>query len=194
MTIQLFSFLNQFMPLSEDDFARLIAEAEAVKVEKKTRLTDMGQVEQYMYFIVEGLARKFFYKGKQEVITHIVKEGGIIGSSASFLSGKPSAYIVETLEPSFMYRMHKEKLEALYQSHKKWEKFGRIITGHFFLLQEYRLLDNLRYSNKERFIRFMNDNPDLLMRVPQKYLASYLNIRPETFSRLKHVLMDNKKK
>lgn len=189
MTRDLFEFLNQFAPLSASDFEELMAQLEECSFPKKTRLTEIGEVENYMYFIVKGLVRKFFYREKEEVITHIVNEGGIIGSSASFLSGSSSSYIVETLEPTVALRIHRDKLENLYRSSKKWEKIGRIITAHFFLLQEYRLLDNIRYSNHERFVRFMKENPELVMRVPQKYLASYLNIKPETFSRLKHLML-----
>ena len=49
-------------------------------------------------------------------------------------------------------------------------------------------MDNIRFSTRERFVKFMNENTDLIQRVPQKYLASYLNIKPETFSRLKHLM------
>jgi hypothetical protein len=53
-------------------------------------------------------------------------------------------------------------------------------------------MDNIRYTTKERFISFMQQNPDLVLRVPQKYLASYLEIQPETFSRLKHLMVKQK--
>lgn len=192
MTSDLFAFLNTYTPVSAEDFEELMSRAEHCSFGKKVRLTEMGEVENYMYFILEGLTRKFFYRGKNEVITHIVKEGGIIGSAASFFSGTPSRYIVDTLEPVTALRISKEKLEGLYRSGKKWERIGRIITTHYFLLQELHQLDNIRYSTRERFVRFINENADLVLRVPQKHLASYLNIKPETFSRLKHLLVKRK--
>ena len=63
---------------------------------------------------------------------------------------------------------------------------------HFFLQVEYQILDNIRYTTKERFVNFMKQNPELVLRVPQKYLASYLEIQPETFSRLKHLMVKEK--
>ncbi|HEY5771022.1 MAG TPA: Crp/Fnr family transcriptional regulator, partial [Chitinophagaceae bacterium] len=80
----------------------------------------------------------------------------------------------------------------LFLTDKKWEKFGRRIITAFFLQLEYQILDNIRYSTKERFINFMKHNPELVQRVPQKYLASYLEIQPETFSRLKHLMVKEK--
>ena len=188
MLNDLMTFLNRFIEVSIEDFAELIAWTEPRQFEKKTILTKPGEVEEYMYFITSGLIRKYFLKKDHEIITHIVKEGGIIGSGESFLTGKPSKYFVETLEPTTAFAISREKLEEMYGSSKKWEKLGRIMTTQYFLVQEMRLMDNIRYSTRERFVKFMNENTDLIQRVPQKYLASYLNIKPETFSRLKHLM------
>ena len=189
MLNDLMTFLNRFIEVSIEDFAELIAWTEPRQFEKKTILTKPGEVEEYMYFITSGLIRKYFLKKDHEIITHIVKEGGIIGSGESFLTGKPSKYFVETLEPTTAFAISREKLEEMYRSSKKWEKLGRIMTTQYFLVQEMRLMDNIRFSTRERFVKFMKENTDLLQRVPQKYLASYLNIKPETFSRLKHLMI-----
>ena len=93
----LLTFLNKFIEISAEEFAELITWAGPRQFEKKTILTKPGEVEDYMYFITSGLIRKYFLKKDQEIITHIVKEGSIIGSGESFLTGKPSRYFVETL-------------------------------------------------------------------------------------------------
>jgi hypothetical protein len=49
-------------------------------------------------------------------------------------------------------------------------------------------MNMIKHSPRERFLEFVHKNPELLQRVPQKYLASFLNIQPETFSRFKHML------
>ena len=188
MINDLLTFLNKFVKVSIEEFAELIAWTEPRQFEKKTILTKPGDVEEYMYFITSGLIRKYFLKKDQEIITHLVKEGGIIGSGESFLTGQPSRYFVETLEPTTAFAISRQKLEEMYGSSKKWEKLGRIMTTQYFLVQEMRLMDNIRFSTRERFVKFMNENTDLIQRVPQKYLASYLNIKPETFSRLKHLM------
>ncbi len=188
MINDLLTFLNQFIKISPEEFAELIAWTEPRQFEKKTILTKPGEVEEHMYFITSGLVRKYFLKKDQEIITHIVKEGGILGSGESFLTGEPSRYFVETLEPTTAFAISRQKLEEMYGSSKKWEKLGRVITMQYFLVQEIRLMDNIRFSTRERFVKFMKENTDLIQRVPQKYLASYLNIKPETFSRLKHLM------
>jgi CRP-like cAMP-binding protein len=181
-------YIDHFIALSPVELEALTNEIEVLSVDKKVRLTDIGDTEKHLYFIVRGLARKFFYKGKDEVITQLAKEGELISSSVSYFSGQPSTYIVETIEPTTFYSLQKEKMELLYITYPKLEKLSRLVITELFLHKEHWELDRIRYNTKERFVHFMSDNPDLFQRVPQKFLASYLNIKPETFSRLKHLL------
>lgn len=185
-------FIHQHIELTDEDFQTLASKLRPVKFDKKTRVVDMGEIATTIYFVLQGITRRYFYRGKQEVITHLVKENGIMGSVISFLTGEPSRYILETIEPVTTLAISKADLEGLFLSDKKWEKFGRKIITSFFLQIEYHNLDNIRFSTKERFINFMKQNPDLILRVPQKYLASYLQIQPETFSRLKHLMVKEK--
>jgi CRP-like cAMP-binding protein len=182
-------FINEHVQLTNEEFQLLATKLHPVSFDKKTKLVDIGEVATTVYFVIKGISRRYFYRGKQEVITHLVKEGGVMGSIISFLTGQPSRYVLETLEPVTALAISKDDLEGLFTSDKKWEKFGRKIITSFFLQTEYRALDNIRYSTKERFVNFMKQNPDLVLRVPQKYLASYLEIQPETFSRLKHLMV-----
>jgi len=146
--------------------------------DKKQQMLRAGEVEQYLNFVVKGLARMYFYKGKTQVITNIAKEGEIISSSSSFLSATPSTFLS-------ISRVH---LDQAYQDSPRIEKLGRLMITYFVLQKEEWELECMRLDTKERFLRFIGNNPDLVQRVPQKYLASYLNMKPETFSRLKHFI------
>lgn len=185
-------YIDQFIDLPAEELEALINCIEVRSVDKKVRLTDVNETEKYLYFVIKGLARKFFVKGKEEIITQIAKEGELISSSVSYFSGNPSGYVVETIEPTTFYSLHHDKAEQLYSKYPKLERLSRLIITELFLQKEVWELERIRYSTKERFLRFMNENPELFQRVPQKYLASYLNIKPETFSRLKHLLRTKK--
>ena len=192
MFAQIREFINQHIELSDEEFQTLASKFHPVSFDKRTKVVEIGDIATTIYFVIKGITRRYFYRGKQEVITHLVTENGIMGSVISFLTGEPSRYILETIEPVTALAISKQDIERLFLSDKKWEKFGRKILTSFFLQIEYRNLDNIRFSTKERFINFMKQNPDLVMRVPQKYLASYLEIQPETFSRLKHLMVKEK--
>ena len=185
-------FINRHIELTDDEFKILASKLHLVNFDKKTKLVGIGDVATNVYFVLKGITRRYFYRGKQEIITHLIKEGGLMGSVISFLTGEPSRYILETIEPVTAYSISKTDIEELFDSDKKWEKFGRKIITAFFLQIEYHNINMIRYSTRERFINFMKENPDLVLRVPQKYLASYLEIQPETFSRLKHLMVKEK--
>jgi CRP-like cAMP-binding protein len=185
-------FISQHIELTEEEFQTLASKLHLVSFDKKTKLVDIGEVATTFYFVLKGISRRYFYRGKQEVITHLIKEGGMMGSVISFITAEPSRYVLETIEPVTAYSLSKKDLDQLYSNDKKWDKFGRKIITAFFLQLESQILDNIRYSTKERFITFMKHNPELVRRVPQKYLASYLEIQPETFSRLKHLIVKEK--
>ena len=185
-------YIDQFIDLPADELEALINSIEVRSVDKKVRLTDVNETEKYLYFVIKGLARKFFLKGKEEVITQIAREGELISSSVSYFSGMPSGYVIETIEPTTFYSLHHDRAEQLYLRYPKLERLSRLVITELFLQKEKWELERIRFSTKERFLRFMTENPELFQRVPQKYLASYLNIKPETFSRLKHLLRAKK--
>lgn len=181
-------YMGRYIHLTNAEEEMLSGMMEVRTFDKRVRLTDFGEVEQYLNFVVKGLIRKYFYRGKEQVIKHITKEGSVLASSVSFFSRVPSRYIVETIEPSVMVSISRDNLEKLFALGDRWEEAGMRLMTDLLLEKEHWLLDMVRYTPRERFLKFMKEQPDLLQRVPQKYLASYLHIKPETFSRLKHLV------
>lgn len=181
-------YVSGYVALTREEFASLADKLIVRHFDKRQLLVQAGEVENYLNFVVKGLSRMYFYKGKTEVITNIAREGELISSSASFLSGHPSNYFVETLEPCTLLSISREKLNKAFEESPSIEKLGRLMTTHFVLQKEEWELECMRLDTRERFLRFVGNNPELMLRVPQKYLASYLNMKPETFSRLKHLL------
>jgi CRP-like cAMP-binding protein len=189
----LLSFLTMVMQVTDEDFSLLKKRLVVRHYPKKHILLKEGETEQQLFFIHAGLVHHYFYKEKEQVTTDLVMEGTISGSVASFLSGRPSHYYVETMEPVTIASITKQSLQELYRSDKKWQRLGRLLITHFLLQQEKHILNNMRYSIREKIVHFAEEYPALLKRVPQRRLASYLDMKPETFTRLKP-LIDNKKK
>lgn len=181
-------YIGRFQTLSPEELEVLKQVMEVRSYDKKVRLIEPGETEEHLHLIIKGLLRKYFHKGSQEIITQLAREGELICSSVSFFSGQPSTYIVETIEPSILLSLPKKELEKLYSQYPRIETLARLLITDLFLQKEYWELDRIRYDTKERFVRFVLENTDLFRRVPQKYLASYLNMKPETFSRLKNHL------
>jgi CRP-like cAMP-binding protein len=181
-------FVSGFVVLSEEDFALLAGKIVVRSFDRREMLLRPGEVEQYMNFVVTGLVRMYFYKGRTEVITNIAKEQELVAASASFLSGRPSNYYLETIEPTTLLSIDRGHLEQIYRQSPRIERVGRLMTTQFVLQKEEWEHDIMRLDTRDRFTRFVERNPELLQRVPQKYLASYLNMKPETFSRQKNMM------
>ena len=188
-------FLNKFIPLSQDEYNELILPCIIIRnFEKKEIVTHTGEVEEYINFIDQGLVRKYYKKGNDEINTQISYEGHIIHSQESFHSRMPSEYTIETIEPCQMTSMTFECLERIYASSEKMQQLGRLVITTTMVLKDKWQSQLVKLTPRERFIRFVTKHPELMQRVPQKYLASYLNIKPETFSRFKHMVKEYSKK
>jgi len=188
-------FLNKFIPLSQDEYDELILPCVIKrKFEKKAIVTQAGAVEEYMNFIDSGLARKYYKKGTEEINTQISYEGHIIHAQESFHSRTPSEYTIETIEPSELTSISYECLERIYSSSLKMQQLGRLVITVTMVLKDKWQSQLVKLTPRERFINFVTKHPELMQRVPQKYLASYLNIKPETFSRFKHMVREYSKK
>jgi CRP-like cAMP-binding protein len=191
----LLDFLNKFIPLSLDEYNELIAPCIIKRhFYKKSIVTSAGEVENYLNFIDSGLVRKYYKKANEEVNTQISYEGHIIHSQESFHSRTPSEYSIEAIEPTELSSITYECLEKMYSSSEKMQRLGRLVITATMVIKDKWQSQLVKLSPRERFISFVTRHPELMQRVPQKYLASYLNIKPETFSRFKHLVKDHSKK
>jgi CRP-like cAMP-binding protein len=157
-------------------------------------VVNAGEVDKYFNIILKGLVRKYTKVGKKDVTLQLSIEGQMIHSEISFNTQQPSEDIVETIEPTVLLSMSYENLQLVYDRFPKIEKLGRLIITYMFIKKDYRDFSILKSTTRERFLQYMETHPDMLQRVPQKYIASYLNIKPETFSRLKHLIKYNRVK
>jgi CRP-like cAMP-binding protein len=186
-------YLRKFANITEEEFAKcLLPIIKVRRFGKREFLIHEGEVENYFNFITKGLIRKYYKKNHHEINTQISMEGHIILSQESFHSRTPSEYYVETIEPSTVISIHYEDLEKVYAMSKKMEHLGRLVVTHTMVIKDRWQMQMIKMTPRERFLNFIMKNPQLLQRVPQKHLASYLNIKPETFSRFKHLLRNAK--
>jgi CRP-like cAMP-binding protein len=188
MYSRLHSFLGQFAELTDEEFEAFRKLIVTRKLAKKDFLTRAGEVERFIYFLDEGLIHQYFLKGKEEVTTDLIPAGTVANAAVSFLSGKPSQYSLQAMEPCLVFGLSKDQLDYLYSVDRKWQQLGRKLLSYYLMKQETAMVDNLRFTMRERFMHFVQQNPGLMERVPQRRLASYLNIKPETFTRLKPLL------
>lgn len=183
------TFLNKFILLDEEEYNAVIRpHVQLRSFKKKEVVSAAGEVERFANFITAGLVRKFFRKGEEELITQIAYEGQLIYSQASLNKRQPSHYVLETIEPTTLASIEFDDLNKIFATSAKMEKLGRLIATEVTVINERWQMMLVQMMPRERFVAFVQRNQELMRRVPQKFLASLLNIQPETFSRFKHLL------
>lgn len=194
-TTKLFrDYIQKFVKITDEEFTKcLLPIIKQRRFGKREYLTKAGDVENYFNFIIKGLIRKYYRKNSNEINTQISMEGHIILSQESFHSRTPSEYFIETIEPSTVISIHHDDLEKVYAQSKKMEHLARLVVTHTMVIKDRWQMQMIKMTPRERFLNFIMKNPDLMQRVPQKHLASYLNIKPETFSRFKHLIRNHSK-
>jgi len=184
-----YAYLKRFMELSRSDFDMLVPFLELRTFDKKTIMVQQGEVDNYLNIVLKGLVRKYVRTQKGEVTIQLATEGHVVQSEISFHKRIPSDVILETLENTVVASIHYENMQQALQTLPFAEALGRSIVVHMFIKRDLSYMDQLKMTTRERFLRYLTNHPHMLQRVPQKILASYLNIKPETFSRLKHLAM-----
>jgi len=184
----LFQFIQKFGKINREEFDALMPYFKMRYFEKRTIILQKGEVDDYLNVVVQGLVRKFIRVRGNEITLQLATEGHMVQSEVSFHTRMPSDVILETLEPTTLICMDYQGVQEALEKIPSAEELGRLIITYMFIRKDSRYYSQLKNTTRERFLEYMNVHPHMLQRVPQKILASYLNIKPETFSRLKHLL------
>ena len=136
-------------------------------------------------FIESGLMRLYYYHDGKEVTTCFCKENTITCAYKSLITNTESETSIQAIEPSKLIVFSYESLQKLYTKDIFWQQVGRLASENEFINTECRNRFLQDLSATERYQEILNNDSDLLQRVPLNYLASYLQIAPETLSRIR---------
>lgn len=156
-----------------------------VEYPRKTVLTSAGEIERYLYFVVEGVQRAYYLGDKKRDATLIFSyAGSMSGIIDSFQLQQPSRYYLETLTASRLLRLSFADFNQQLATHPALERWGRIGTAAAMSGLMERYIELMTFSAEEKFRILLTRSPHVLQLIPHKYLASYLGLDPTTFSKL----------
>ncbi len=184
---QLFNYFQKFLPLSLKEIEGLMPYCEFRQFEKKSSIVKEGEVDDYLNIVVKGVVIKYVKVKKSEVILQLATEGHVIQSELSYLTRTPSTVALKALEPVILISISYKNMELALEKYPQGEMLGRKILEEMYIKKDERKYMWQSRNMRQRFLDYIEQHPHMLQRVPQKYLASYLHIKPETFSRLKHL-------
>jgi CRP-like cAMP-binding protein len=172
-------------PLSEKEWNEFSSIWTECSAKRKEQLTGAGEKEKYLYFVIEGVQRVYYFDEQNReatlVFTYAPSFGGVLDS---LMLQQPSKYYYETLTPSKFLRAPFEELYRLMENHAAIEKLVRKgITVSLSGVMD-RLVELQCYSSEERFRKLLQRSPHILQLIPHKYLANYIGIDSTNFSKL----------
>jgi CRP-like cAMP-binding protein len=181
-----FQKLNEKISLTADEQAIISGYLTIKKVRKKQYLLQEGDVCKTIAFVQKGALRAYSVDEKgSDHILQFALEGWIISDLYSFMTGEPASYNIDALEDSEVILITKAAQEEIFARVPKYETYSRMqITGAYLAMQK-RVTSLLGLSLEERYLGFTNLYPNIVQRVPQHMIASYLGLTPETVSRIR---------
>lgn len=157
---------------------------------KKEKILKIGEEDNKFRFIYKGLVRQYYVFNEKEInIQFSCPIDNIVVAFASYMGHQPSDYFIEALEPTTLFSITRDNMDHLMSHGPNFINFGKSISATLCTQKSLREKELLNYDALGRLQNFMNTKPELFLRLPQIYIASYLNIQPETFSTLKKKLV-----
>lgn len=148
-------------------------------------LKTSGSTDTQIYFVEKGSIRIFMTDEHEERIIRFGYTGNIIVSLDSFLSGKPSEFYIQAIKKTTVKTASKKDFYEFINANEERLKFWISVLEDLVLQQIEREKDLLIHSPGERYARVLKRSPQLFQEIPNKYIANYLRMSPETLSRLK---------
>lgn len=155
------------------------------KFKKGERILDEGEVCRSMLYLEKGLTRQFYFKYDKDLTEHIAYEGGVVICLESYLKEEPTRLMIEALEPTIAWDIPKEKIEELALKDAEIGVWYRKLF-EASLIESQVKADMLRFEPAhERYNKLLQLHPEILKRAPLVYIASLLQMTPETLSRVR---------
>lgn len=177
--------ISKHVTLSEDDIAVLKSFLKEKKVKKKHFLFLEGDMQQQVSFVSSGCLRSYAIdKNGNEHIIQFAPAGWWIGDMRSVLYDEPATLNVEAIEDSEIVWISQHDKEQLYEKIPALERYFRILAERALATFQQRLIDALSLTAAERYSNFCKRYPSLIQSMPQKYIASYIGVTPEFFSKM----------
>lgn len=177
--------IQRYVPLTEAEWARIAPCWQEHAFTRGAHICAVGQVEQRFYIVQSGVQRLSFPHDGQDICVGFAYDGSWSGEYMSFVTRKPARFDVVAMTDSVLLGIGYDDLQHLYRESPVMERFGRLILEELLTGRATREIEQLALSAEERYDRLVARSPQLLQLVPQKDIASYLRMTPETFSRLR---------
>jgi len=179
-------FQNKYPFLEEKDIECVLGTVASKNFEIGEYFVKFDQINFNIFFVVSGLFKAYYLDNEGgEVIINFYKEYDISGNWYSTLLGESSKLCIEAIEPSFIIQVDIAEIDKLVYNNLNLLRVYNDILKEKLIKSLHNIWDNMNEKPEARYLKLLKEKPDLINRVPQKQIASYLGITPVSLSRIK---------
>lgn len=188
----LFDFLEKYVSLTEEEKNAILSLDIFRSVKKGTTLLHQGQKSKLSYFVLKGCLRKYYIIDGEEKTTAFFTEMEAL-TPHCVTSQTPSEYEISCTEDCVLIVSHSDTEAEINRKFPKFETLCRILSEERLSQQQIDFDEFKTSSPEQRYLNVLQKRPDLIQRVPQHQLASYLGIKPQSLSRLRARILEKSK-
>ncbi|SEW53306.1 Crp/Fnr family transcriptional regulator [Chitinophaga arvensicola] len=181
----LFSLLSTLGTISQDLKNEINNKLKIMTLQKGEMLLRQEEVCNHLFFVSKGLLRAYYEKDEEDITSWFMMENDFIVSVQSFFRRIPSHESIQALENCELACIHHDDLMDIYANFLEFNIIGRKLTEHYYCKCDERLLGMRKQRASEKYDFLLEHHNELLLRVPTKFIASYLGVASRTFSRMR---------
>jgi len=183
---QILNNIKRYVDLNDEDEKQFIAIIRKTRVKKRQFIVQPGFVCSHQTYVVKGALRVYFVnKEGQEHTLQFAIDDWFASDHYSYINQTPASIYIEALEDTHIQQIEFNDVERLCLRNQKFERFFRMVAQKSFAYAQRRILSNLDKTAEERYLEFTLMYPDIVQKVPQYALASYLGMTPEFLSKIR---------
>jgi CRP-like cAMP-binding protein len=187
-------FRNKF-PLTDEKWNEYTNYFNRIEVPAKTILLEEGEISKRLFIIEKGCIRVWFNNNGKDITTQFFFENQSVSSIESFVKKFPSPVFIETIEASVLWWIHKKDMDVILEEIKEIpalrDRFINMIFQRTFDYMKH-FFSFIKDSPTQRYLNLIQEKPQIVQRVPQHYIASYLGVSTVHLSRIKSKLVHEK--
>jgi len=180
------SSIQQMTGLTESELEIVLKNFETKSLKKKSNLLQAGTIAKEIYFILNGCIRLYYEKGGEDISAYFFTENMFAGAYDSFITQKPSRHSIEAIEECKVLAISYKSFQELLIKFPKMNEFVRKVLEERFVSLHELFTSQILDSPEERYLNLQKDRPDLLNRIPQHQIATFLGITPVSLSRIRN--------
>ncbi|MFC0877135.1 Crp/Fnr family transcriptional regulator [Saccharicrinis sp. FJH2] len=185
MNQDLLLHLKQILPLSDSELEDFINKFRRVHLKKGEYFIKEGQLKKELGLIIKGCMLCYYNKDGEQVIDEFSLDYEFITDYFSYLTNTPAVKNVKCIEDTDLLVLPFDQLNSEYGNNPDFEKVGRIMAEGLFINTQEKAKSMMIDDAETRYLKLISKRSDLVQRVPQYLIASYLNVKPETLSRIR---------